>query len=196
VDPKDNDSQDEPFDFSGKTLDADGNLESPPAAPAAPAAPRPSRVSRPAPPHQELQLEERPKAPALELEARPARAETDYVPPPAKRPPSTHGPSLAPGLALLVLAALGAGGWYYFLAKPRGPPGRVPIAVVILITSEPTGAEVSVEGSRMGVTPWAADNTWAKGPVNVTLTAPGYRPWTGTFPGGRPARLEAHLQRR
>jgi eukaryotic-like serine/threonine-protein kinase len=193
VEPKDDDSKDEPFDFSGKTLDADGNLASPASAPARP---RPSRVTRPRAAHPQLELEERDKAPALELEARPARADTDYVPPPATRQPRPHGPSLAPGLALLVLAALGAAGWYYFLAKPKGPPPRAPVAVVILVTSEPTGAEVSVEGSPMGVTPWAADNTWAKGPVNVTLTAPGYRPWTGTFPGGRPARLEAHLQRR
>jgi eukaryotic-like serine/threonine-protein kinase len=194
VDPKDDDTQDESFDFSGKTLDADGNLESPAGVPAAR---RSSRVSRPRPAHPELDLVERPKVPALELEARPPRADTDYVPPPPPRaPPRTHGPSFAPWLTLLVLGALGAAGWYYFLAKPKGPPPRVPIAVVILVTSEPTGAAVSVEGSPVGVTPWAADNTWAKGPVNVTLTAPGYRPWTGTFAGGRPARLEAHLQKR
>jgi eukaryotic-like serine/threonine-protein kinase len=194
VDPKDDNKEDEPFDFSGKTLDADGNLESPAAAPAAP---RPSQVSRPRVPPKEVELEERPRAPALELEARPVRPEADYVPPPpARAQPGPQGASLAPWLALLVLAGLGAAGFYYFLAKPKGPPPRAPVALVILITSEPTGAAVSVEGSPVGVTPWAADNIWAKGPVNVTLTAPGYRPWTGTFSGGRPARLEAHLQKR
>jgi eukaryotic-like serine/threonine-protein kinase len=190
VDPKDDSTEDESFDYSGRTLDADGNLDAP--APA-PVAPRPSRISRPRPPPKELELEERPKAPPLELEARSPKPEGDYVPPsPARALAHVGGPSLAPWLALLVLAALAAAGWYYFLAKPP----RAPVAVVVLITSEPTGAQVSVEGSPVGVTPWAADNTWAKGPVNVTLTAPGYRPWTGTFSGGRPARLEARLQKR
>jgi eukaryotic-like serine/threonine-protein kinase len=190
VDPKDDSTEDESFDYSGRTLDADGNLDAP--APA-PVAPRPSRISRPRPPPKELELEERPKAPPLELEARSPKPEADYVPPPPARALAhVGGPSLAPWFALLVLAALAAAGWYYFLAKPP----RAPVAVVVLITSEPTGAQVSVEGSPVGVTPWAADNTWAKGPVNVTLTAPGYRPWTGTFSGGRPARLEARLQKR
>jgi eukaryotic-like serine/threonine-protein kinase len=194
VDSKDDKSEEGPFDYAGRTLDADGKLESP--AGAAPAPPRLSRIGRPVPPPQELELEVRPKAAPLELEARPVKPEADYVPPPPARAPATvHGGSAAPWLALLVVAALAAAGWYYFLAKPKVPP-RAPIAVVVLITSEPTGAQVSVEGSPMGVTPWAADNTWAKGPVNVTLTAPGYRPWTGTFSGGRPARLEAHLQKR
>jgi eukaryotic-like serine/threonine-protein kinase len=194
VDPKDDSTEDESFDYSGRTLDADGNLDAPAPAPVAPRSP--SRISRPLPPRKELELEERPKAPPLELEARSAKPEADYVPPPKARALApVQGPSLAPWLALLVLAALAAAGWYYLLGKPKVPP-RAPVAVVVLITSEPTGAQVSVEGSPVGVTPWAADNTWAKGPVNVTLTAPGYRPWTGTFSGGRPARLEAHLQKR
>jgi len=90
---------------------------------------------------------------------------------------------------------LGAGGWYFFFTQ-KAPPGYVPPAVVVLISSEPVGAAVSVEGTAVGVTPWAADNTWPAGPVNVTVTYPGYRPWSGTFRGGRPARLEARLQRR
>jgi eukaryotic-like serine/threonine-protein kinase len=190
VDPKDDTPDDEPFESSGRTLDAEGNLESPAGAPAVP---RLSRISRPRPP-QEFELEARPKAPALELEARPVRPESDYVPPPMRAPASTRGPSPAPMLALLVVAALVAAGWYHFWAKPKTTP-RAP-AVVVFITSEPTGAEVSVEGSPLGVTPWAADNTWPNGPVNVTLTAAGHRPWTGTFSGGRPARLVVRLQKR
>ncbi len=193
MDPKDDSKEDQGFDFTGGSLDADGNLEAPVPTPAAS---RPSRISRPQPPPQVLELEERPKTPPLELEARGPRPEADFVPsPPPRTPGSVHGGSLAPWLVLFAVAGLAAGGWYYFLAKPKVPT-HAPIAVVVLITSEPTGAQVSVEGSPQGVTPWAADNTWAKGPVNVTLTAPGYRPWTGTFSGGRPARLEAHLQRR
>jgi hypothetical protein len=191
VDPKEKDSEDEPFDFSGKTLDADGNLVPSSGAPAT------SRVSRKRLPHQELELEERPQAAALELEARPPPAAADYVPPPApEKPGSRGGPGLSPWPILLLLAALGGGAWYYFFGRPKPPPAHAPAAIVILIKSEPAGAEVSVEGTPVGVTPWAADNAWGAGPVHVTLTAPGYRAWTGTFPGAQPARLEAHLQRK
>jgi eukaryotic-like serine/threonine-protein kinase len=192
VDKKD-DTEDEPFDFSGKTLDADGNLASPSGAPPLPP---PSPPARTRIRHEELELEERPLAPPPELEARAPRPEADYLPPPGPARPKPSAPSAGPWLALLVVVALGAAGWYYFFGQSKAPPPRAPIAVVVFITSEPTGAEVSVEGSPVGVTPWAADNIWDKGPVNVTLTAPGYRPWTGTFPGGRPARLAVHLQRK
>jgi hypothetical protein len=184
------DTEDEPFDFSGKSLDAEGNLQSR-AQPVE--VPTPTR-SRPSP--TEVELEVQPQAPALELEARPPPAETDYVQPPAPLRPSAPSHGLGPWPALLLLAALGTGGWYFFFGRPKPPPSRVPIAVVILITSEPTGAQVTIGGTVLGVTPWAVDNTWSPGPVSVTLTAPGYRPWTGSFQGGRPARLEVRLQRR
>jgi eukaryotic-like serine/threonine-protein kinase len=184
VEPPKKDDEDEGFDVTGPALDPSGTLEGrgrlTPVAPAPPRAPRP-------------------RAEALELEERPPRAQTDYVPPPP--PPKARPPAGGQGgagrlfLALLVLAGLGAGGWYFFL-REKPAPARAPIAVVVLISSEPSGAAVSVEGTPVGVTPWAADNTWAPGPVNVTITHPGYRPWSGSFRGGRPARLEARLQRR
>lgn len=194
MDPKEKDSEDEPFDFSGKTLDADGKLV--PGAGAA-SSPAPSRISRTRLPRQELELEERPQAPALELEERPPPAPADYVAPPARETPAAQRSSgLSPWPLLLVIAAVGGGAWYYFFGRPKPPPARAPAAVVILIKSEPSGAQVSVEGTPVGVTPWAADNTWEAGPVHVTLTAPGYHAWTGTFAGAQPARLEAHLQRK
>ncbi len=183
MEPPKKDEDDEGFDLTGPALDASGNVDG--RGRLAPVGPAPPRAPRP-------------WAEPLELEPRPPRAETDYVPPPP--PPKPRQPSGGEGagrllLWLLVLAGLGAGGWYYFL-KDKQPPAHTPVAVVVLISSEPSGAAVSVEGTPVGVTPWAADNTWGPGPVNVTITHPGYRPWNGSFPGGRPARLEARLQRR
>lgn len=198
MEPKDEDGKEEPFVSTGRTLDAEGNLEAPPGG--LPPAHR-SSVLRPRPEaarfEPTLELEERPRAKALELEERAPRAETDYVPPPA--PPKARSPSSGPSAwpLLVVLVLLGGGAWYYFFGQhTKGPPPRAPIAVTITITSEPNGAAVSVEGTPVGVTPWAVDNTWAPGPVKVNVTLPGYRPWSGTFPGGRPARLEARMQRR
>ena len=172
--------EEEGFQPTG-ALDSSGTLES-----------RNPLARRPGPAPRKAQLE------PLELEERAPRPTTDYVPPPA--PPTPRLPRRGGGggvllLFLLVLAGLGAGGWYLFF-KPKTSRLYVPVAVVVLVTSDPLGASVSVEGTPVGVTPWATDNTWPRGPVNVTLTHPGYRPWTGTFPGGRPARLEAKLQRR
>jgi len=67
---------------------------------------------------------------------------------------------------------------------------------VVLITSEPPGAVVRIEGAEVGTTPWAADNAWGPGAVRVEVSRPGYRTWTGTFGGGAPARLEVRLQKR
>ena len=177
--PNEKDDKEEGFTPTGPALDTSGKLQGSVAQ-----VPK----SRPPPP--------RPRAETLELEERPPRPDTHYVappPPPPARLPSRGGGGLV--VAVLLLACLAAGGWY-FLFRESVPANRVPIAVVVLITSEPLGAAVSVEGTPVGVTPWAADNTWPVGPVNVTLSYPGYRPWNGTFRGGRPARLEARLQRR
>jgi hypothetical protein len=199
MEPPEKHDEDEPFVTTGPTLDAEGNLE----AAAQPVEPHRSSVLRPLPPsgqpepELELELEERPRAVPLELEARAPRPETHYVPPPAPPPPRLNtGPSAGPLLLLLVLGILGASATYYFFFRVKEAPAKRPIAVTITITSEPSGAAVNVEGTPVGVTPWATDNIWATGPVNVTLTLPGYRPWSGSFPGARPARLEARLQRR
>jgi serine/threonine-protein kinase len=199
LEPPEKPEEDEPFTTTGPTLDAEGNLESK-GDPASRA--HRSSVLRPQPVsgsrELNLELEERPRTPPLELEATAPRAEADYVPPPAPAGPGlNNGPSGWPILLVLVLGLLGAGAWYYFFASAgKGPPPRHPIAITITITSEPNGAAVSVEGTKVGLTPWAVDNTWGPGPVHVIITLPGYRPWSGTFPGGQPARLEARLQRR
>ncbi len=170
------------FEPMGPALDASGQLDG--ASGPSPATPRPRRQGPP-------------RVEPLELAERPKRPETDYVPvPPPPKPRVPSGGGMGGGwLVLLLLALAGAGGWYFFL-RAKTSANHVPVAVVVLITSEPLGATVTVEGTAVGVTPWAADNLWPAGPVNVTLSYPGYRPWSGTFHGGRPARLEARLQRR
>jgi hypothetical protein len=192
ADPPKQDEEEDAFTFTGKTLDADGNVES-----VETTTKQHRRVRVSARLDAPLELERPAPQPALELEARPQRAETDYVPPRAPRTPGVPKGGRSAWPILLLLALMVGGGWYYFFGqKMREPPPRPRIAVTITITSEPNGAAVSVEGTPVGVTPWAVDNTWGEGPVHVTVTHQGYRPWDGTFPGGRPARIEARLQRR
>jgi eukaryotic-like serine/threonine-protein kinase len=194
MDPPKKDEEEDSFTFTGKTLDADGNVESLESTTRTHRRTRvAARLDAPAP---ELELVERTKSLALELEARPQRAEADYVPPSAPARPGVSGGGLSAWPILLVIALMIGGAWYYFFGLPKRPAALTPIAVTVTITSEPSGAAVSVQGTRVGVTPWAVDNTWGPGPVNVNVTAPGYRPWSGTFPGGRPTRVEARLQRR
>jgi eukaryotic-like serine/threonine-protein kinase len=192
MEPPKKDEEEDSFTFTGKTLDADGNVETLESTTKTHRRVRvAARLDNP-----ELELVERSKPKELELEARPKRAETDYVPPSAPSNPGVSSGGRSGWPILLVIALMIGGAWYYFFGQPKGPPPHARIAVTITITSEPNGAAVSVEGTPVGVTPWAVDNAWGPGPVNVSVTAPGYRPWSGTFPGGRPARLEARLQRR
>lgn len=175
------DKDDEHFTFTGPSLDAEGKLIQ-----RSPAAERMQRIERPTPAS--------PRRPeALELEARPARADTDYVPPPP--PPPVRIPTRIPWLPVFVLliGALLAGGYF---VRGRVKPQRPAPSPVVFITSEPPGAVVRIEGNEVGTTPWAADNAWGPGPVRVEVSRPGYRTWTGTFGGGAPARLEVRLQKR
>jgi hypothetical protein len=176
------DRDDEPFTFTGPSLDADGKLAQP-----SPAAQRMQRIERAQP--------TRPpeRKGALELVDRPPRADTDYVPPPP--PPPVRVPGRVPWLLVLpLLVAILAGGAYLVRARLAG--GRPAPAPVVFITSEPPGAVVRIEGTEVGTTPWAADNAWGPGAVRVELVRPGYRTWSGSFGGGGPARLEVRLQRR
>jgi len=175
------DKDDERFTFTGPSLDAEGKLVQ-----RSPAAERMQRIERAAPlPPQ--------RPAALELEERPARADTDYVAPPP--PPPVRIPTQIPRLliATLLVGALAVGG---YLVRGRLKPQRPIPSPVVLITSEPPGAVVRIEGAEVGTTPWAADNAWGPGAVRVEVSRPGYRTWTGTFGGGAPARLEVRLQKR
>ncbi len=76
------------------------------------------------------------------------------------------------------------------LPTPSGQQG------LLSVQSEPPGATVSVNGTELGITPLVMDNTYPRGreiPMKVTL--PGYKPWTGTFTGGKAASLDIRLRR-
>ena len=75
-------------------------------------------------------------------------------------------------------------------------PGRSGQQFLLSVDSEPSGATVSVNGTELGTTPLVMDNTWPRGreiPMKVTL--PGYKPWTGTFTGGKAESLDIRLRR-
>ncbi len=67
---------------------------------------------------------------------------------------------------------------------------------LLSIDSDPPGATVSVDDTELGTTPLVMDNTYPRGrqiPMKVTL--PGYKPWTGTFTGGKAESLDIRLRR-
>jgi hypothetical protein len=65
--------------------------------------------------------------------------------------------------------------------------------VPLIIESIPTGATITVGDKTIGVTPWAGDNVWPDGAA-VTLSLPGYAPWTGVVHAGAEQRLSARLK--
>jgi PEGA domain len=66
----------------------------------------------------------------------------------------------------------------------------------LLVLSEPTGATVLIGGAVVGITPWAGDNVWPKGPLRVEVRKAGYRSWAAMVEGGVEQTVEATLRRR
>jgi hypothetical protein len=120
--------------------------------------------------------------------------------------------------AILVPLVLGVGTAAYFVfpevrlqladAVQRGPaqmrevvsrllPGRASAAplVPLFFESDPAGARVFVEGSELGTTPLEVENDYPETAIEVRLEMPGYRRWTGWFPGARGWRVRAELSR-
>ncbi|RKH59741.1 PEGA domain-containing protein [Corallococcus interemptor] len=133
----------------------------------------------------------------LELEARAPRTEDtphwEFEPVAPARPKRRWGLAVA----LLGIAAVLAGGvlfaWpRYELQVKRALGFPTPL---LSIHSEPSGATVLVDGVEVGVTPIAMDNLYPSRSITVQLKLKGYRPWSGTFMGGRKADVEAELKR-
>ena len=65
----------------------------------------------------------------------------------------------------------------------------------ISISSEPQGATVIVDGTKLGTTPMAVENVYPAQDIPIQLTLRGYKPWKGTFRGGEPVVLDIQLKR-
>ncbi|HZH03751.1 MAG TPA: PEGA domain-containing protein, partial [Myxococcaceae bacterium] len=187
--PLDND-----WKTTGPSLDASGRLTREPPR----IEPAPGALGTPPP---------RPE-PVLELAAAPARttvvARTQNVQfgKPVNAAPGP-GPRRTPWLALLAAVGLGAAGVLYgpkLWKEARGwvkaPTGALTAAPILSIDSEPSGAQVTINKKVIGTTPLFRENDFPDAPVEVMVSASGYRPWRGTFRGGKTAQLKAKLIRR
>lgn len=92
----------------------------------------------------------------------------------------------------VVVVALVAGGVFWWRARGVESTSA---AGLLSVTSSPSGAAVMVEGKEVGRTPYFSDNRWG-GSVAIEVSAPGYRKWSGTFEGGRDAKVEVTLARK
>lgn len=101
-------------------------------------------------------------------------------------------------VAVILLAVLGAGAVAAFMVFPtlqRKLPLPVTPAKALVVSSNPGGASVVVEGSVIGVTPYAGDNRW-KGRPKVELRLNGYETFYGSFEGGRDQSISATLKKK
>ncbi|NBD09045.1 protein kinase domain-containing protein [Corallococcus silvisoli] len=132
----------------------------------------------------------------LELEARAPRPEGtswELEPPVSPRPRRRWGVAVALFGVAAVLAAGALFAWPRYERQVLQALG-VPTALVS-IRSEPSGATVFVDGVQVGVTPLVMDNIYPVRAVPVQLKLRGYRPWTGSFMGGKKADVDAELKR-
>ena len=138
-----------------------------------------------------------PAPPAPAAEAVPGDG---YDPLPNRYGPRARRPG-GPLLLLLLLVAAAGGGAYYFIG-PRalraqldsmaGPPSQA----VLIVLSQPDGAQVRIAGKVVGTTPLSQENLYPRGvELEVQVTARGYKPWTGKIRGGESVTLEANLRR-
>jgi len=133
-----------------------------------------------------------------------AAAAPPAVPAPGYEPlPNSYGrPRRRPfPLGLLLLAILLLGGGAAFLLGPAALRAQVSKVTrreqaVLIVTSEPPGAQVRIGGQLVGQTPLSQENLYAPGAeLQVQVTLRGYRPWTGKLRGGESVTLEASLRR-
>lgn len=191
------DGQDKPIDPNleaewspgARVLDAEGNMSGP--APASPDAPRAAAPAT----RDGLPTLSSLKTGDLELVRDPHdRPERRYEEPEPYREVVVRSRK-KPALVALGLAALGAAGLFAFYKSPRLAT-TVNVHVrkgPLVISSEPSGAELWLAGKKVGNTPWATDNDYT-GKVPYEVRLEGYRPATGTFFGGEETHLDLALE--
>lgn len=91
-------------------------------------------------------------------------------------------------IGVVVVALVAGGAWWW----RQQSMGTVSAPGLVSVTSVPSGASVTIGGKDVGRTPYFSDNQWS-GSVAIELSLPGYRKWTGTFEGGRDAKVEVSL---
>ncbi len=101
-----------------------------------------------------------------------------------------EGVRLSTALAVgLVLALIGAAGLHFGEIWYR--PG------LLVVTSEPPAAEVTLDGANVGPTPVVVEGVWLSRPHELTLVAPGVKPSTLSIepePGKAYRRIHARLE--
>jgi len=147
-----------------------------------------------------------PLEPAVELEeSEPLELAVTSVPLPAAPPapvvptgpltrhrlPERRFPRGA-GLVLALVAALGAAALLYLQLRPAPPaPARI---TTILITSDPAGASVQIDGAVVGTTPYSVQNTLPPGPHPVQLDKEGFAATRASVQGGQQTWLALELK--
>jgi hypothetical protein len=137
-----------------------------------------------------VQAEAAPPAPqpaaALPAEQPPVRQVSVQVIPPVMAKPRPHGlfAVIWVLLTLLILGALGSGGYYLFVWKPEQqaeqvpppPPAKpVPATGTLTVDSNPAGAKITIDGKSEA--DWVTPKTfleYAAGTHQVTVSRPGY----------------------
>jgi eukaryotic-like serine/threonine-protein kinase len=111
-------------------------------------------------------------------------------------------------LGKIELPSLFAPGWLERVLPRPGPtrprsaeeqPGEKRVgtpAPPLLILSEPSGATVFIGGNAVGKTPWAGDNVWPQGPLQIEVRKPGWQTWHGATEGGAERTVQVTLRRR
>ncbi|HEX8433482.1 PEGA domain-containing protein, partial [Archangium sp.] len=136
----------------------------------------------------------------LQLTERAPRPQSDFVPidTAEPRPRRRWGRTVAlVAIPLLVLAGVVVAlpQFSQQLRTLRLPHGSGAPMGMLSIQSEPAGATVTVDGTVLGKTPLAVDNTYPAQDIPVKVTLKGYKPWTGTFTGGEPVSLDVKLRK-
>jgi hypothetical protein len=184
-------------------------LQAPPAEPAAQAPIRAEAPPAAAPPQAPIRAEAPPAAaPPVEQPPQVRQVSVQVIPPVTARS-QQHGPSLATGVmfAILILGALGVGGYYFVVLKPQQqnrnaviipppPVNPVPTTGTLTVSSDPAGATITIDGK--GEADWVTPKTfqeYALGTHQVTLSKPGYDDATSsvTIEAGKAGNVNATL---